>query len=531
MRRLVTLASGLALALAACGHAPRFKDQPVVWAVDDTRDIPQPEEQRWRPKRYFVDVLAFRKLTRILQIKVKQPAKNTNALDEVPDSSWWNNRIGVRPMTPAEAAQGPGGGPPVRPFVISSGKSEGGNPGFFVKDAEGKVFLVKFDPVANPEMQTSASVIVGRFMWALGYNVPRDHIFIFKREELTIAPDARMTDAMKRKRPLTVTDVEKVLATSPRTSDGSYRATSSEFLAGVPRGGLRPEGVRPDDPNDRVAHQHRRELRGLRVFAAWLGHTDVKEDNFLDMYVTDGGRKYLRHYLVDFGEALGGHQAEKSLLEDGWEYVVDWEMSSKALLALGLWKRPWEGQKSTPWKSVGYFGNSHFDPREWREAYPFWPFYEVTAADAYWGAKLVMKFDRPMIEAIVAQGQLSDPAAAAYVVDTLIARRDKIGRAYLDDVTPVDELHLAGGVLCGVDLIARHGLGRPGVLESLDDDDRVVARETVAPDGKVCIAVPPTAEYHVTRLRLRRAGDEKPVMQVHHKGGPDARILGIIRVE
>ena len=65
-----------------------------------------------------------------------------------------------------------------------------------------------------------------------------------------------------------------------------------------------PEGVRDDDPNDTVPHEHRRELRGLRVFAAWLNHTDMKEDNTLDMFVEEGGRHFVKHHLVDFGEAF-----------------------------------------------------------------------------------------------------------------------------------------------------------------------------------------------------------------------------------
>ncbi|NIW47138.1 MAG: hypothetical protein GWN30_21030, partial [Gammaproteobacteria bacterium] len=58
------------------------------------------------------------------------------------------------------------------------------------------------------------------------------------------------------------------------------------------------KGIRDDDLNDVIPHQHRRELRGLRVVAAWLNHFDTKANNTLDVYVEDG---YVRHYLIDFG--------------------------------------------------------------------------------------------------------------------------------------------------------------------------------------------------------------------------------------
>ena len=167
----------------------------------------------------------------------------------------------------------------------------------------------------------------------------------------------------------------------------------------------------------------------------------MKEDNTLDMYVHEGGRRFLRHYLIDFGEALGGHAAEKGRFEDGYEHYWDWERQSRAFVSFGLWKRPWEDVENTPWPSIGPFVAEPFDPRYWREAYPYWPYFEMDPADAFWGAKLVMRFDRPLLEAIVEKGRFSDPEAAAYLVDTLLARRDKIGRAYLEAADAARQFH------------------------------------------------------------------------------------------
>lgn len=520
-----------AMALGGCAP-PTFLDQAVVWQVDDRRDIPEPAEREFLAKRYMADVFLFRRLPRAMELRPGVPAQNTNALDEVPDSSWFQNRIGVRRVSAKEAARAASGdGPPVLPLVVVRGKVGGGNPGFFAKDQRGKTFLIKFDTRHNPELQTSAGVIVNRIFWTLGYNVPSDNVFVFRREQLTLAPGAKMVNAHKLKVPMTEAHVAEVLAQAPRQADGSFRALASEFLPGIPKGGFAPEGRRGDDPNDVIRHELRRELRALRVFSAWVNHTDMKEDNSLDMYVTEGGRRFLRHYLLDFGEALGGHGAEKGRYEDGYEHYWDWAYQTGAAFSFGLWKRRWEDLKDTPWLSVGAFTAEHFDPRYWREAYPYWPFFEQDLSDAYWAAKLIMRFDRPIIEAVVAEGRLTHPAAAKWLVDALVGRRDVIGRTYFGQVTPLDDIVVRAGALCGVDLAIRHGLATGGVIERLNDRDAVVATQTVDSQGRVCLPLSAgkTGEaYVVYRLRTRRARDERPVMQVHVKGG---RVLGIIRVE
>jgi hypothetical protein len=67
-----------------------------------------------------------------------------------------------------------------------------------------------------------------------------------------------------------------LLQRAPRRPDGTYRALASKLLPGKPVGPFQYFGTRPDDPNDIFPHENRRELRGLRVFAAWLNHDDSR---------------------------------------------------------------------------------------------------------------------------------------------------------------------------------------------------------------------------------------------------------------
>jgi hypothetical protein len=519
-----------ALPITGCGAAPVFRDQPVVWAVNDQASIAEPSERKYQAKVYFARIFAIDGLDRLLQLRDEEPAWNTNALDEVPNSTWFQNRIGTRTVMPAEASRGSGGaGPPEPPIRIVRSKVGGGNPGFIVADKRDRTFLVKFDTRENPEMQTSAGVVVNRIFWTLGYNVPSDHVFVFDRADLSIDPRATHEDELLREKRLGWDTVEAVLSTSPRRADGSYRAFASEFLVGKPKGGWAPQGVRGDDPNDVVPHEHRRELRGLRVFAAWVGHTDMKEDNTLDMYVEENGKHFLKHYLLDFGEALDAHAAEKDRLEDGFEYFIDYEAQLKATFAFGLWKRPWESRRPTAWASIGSFSAHPFDPWKWREAYPYWPFFEMDAADAYWAAKLVMRFDRPMLQAIVSQGQLSEPGAAAYLADTLFARRTAIGHAFLETVTPLDSFTARDSALCMIDLGVGYGLATSGAVERLSENG-VVESQAVDRSGRVCLALPPHDGYTKYRLRTRRGGQTRPPLEVHLVGGSRPRVLGVLRV-
>lgn len=524
---IVLLTSGL----IGCA-SQRFRDQHIVWSVDDMRSIEEPEEREYLRIQYFADLFALRRLEKALALPDLEPAWNVNALEEVPDSSWFQNRIGRRMMTTEEVVRGPCAPDdvgPKPPYTVTGGKSGGGALGFVMKDANGRSFLVKFDRPENPEMQTGTNLLVNRFFYAFGYHVPADYVLFIKKSDIQIGKDAQAKDEYGKKVPYTRQLLDQAIDTGAPAVNGVYRATASEFLKGKPKGGFSAEGLRSDDPNDLIPHQHRREIRGLRVLAAWLNHTDMKEDNTLDMYVEEGGRKFLRHYFVDFGEALGAHGAEKNRREDGFEHLFDWENQTKALFTFGLWTRPWEDLKPTPYKSVGIFGVEAFDPPKWREAYPYWPFMEMDATDAFWGAKILMRFSREAIAAVVAEAKFTEPGAAEYLTNTLVQRQNMIGASFLEALSPLDDFELRGETaLCATDLGVKYGFAKQGTVELLNDGDVAASQETVG-DGRFCIPIELKEDYVKLELRVRRGEDDKPEMEIHVARKPTAHIIGLVR--
>ena len=377
------------------------------------------------------------------------PAVNVNTIDEVPDSSWFTNRIGRRAMSIDEIVRGPNtlDTPNIDDWPVVEGKSSGITPGYRVVAPDGRLYQVKFDPPSNPEMASGAEVIGAAFYHAIGYNVVQGYIVEIDPDKVVIAPNATTVDLRGRKVPITRTNVDRLLRVAAKLPNGKYRATLSRFADGKPLGYFKYYGTRPDDPNDIHPHEHRRELRGSRVFAAWLNHDDSRGLNSLDMLEGEQGRQWIRHYMFDFGSIMGSGSTTAQAPRAGNEYILEWGPGFKTLATLGLYIRPWilvdywEGAKS-----VGRFEGDFFDPVEWRPEYPNPAFDNMTPEDAFWGARLVAKFSNEAIRAVVAKARYSEPGAAEHITTTLIKRRDKVLRAWLTGVNPLVNAQLGSAL-------------------------------------------------------------------------------------
>lgn len=365
-------------------------------------------------------------------------AGDINTIDEVPDSSWLENRIGVDALTPERLTRGPNVGPPPASakWTLLREKSSGTNPGFTARDASGQTWFLQFDDPVFPEASTGAVEVMTKLFWALGYNQIETFVTNVDPAKIEIDPQATMKRPSGARTPFTHEDVVRILERAGRNADGTYRASAGRLLSGTVLGPFRYSGTRSDDPNDLVPHEDRRELRALRVFGAWTNLVDLKAGNTLDVLVDDGGRQVVKHYMQDVGSSLGMANNVHEW-DMGWEYFYDQPASRKRLYTFGFSLSPWQTMPYTEYPSVGRFEGDHFDPTTWKPQTPIQPYIEMRADDAFWAARRVMAFSDELIRAAVHTGQYSDAAAESYLASVLIKRRDAVGRAYLPAINPI----------------------------------------------------------------------------------------------
>jgi hypothetical protein len=365
-------------------------------------------------------------------------AQNANTIEEVPDSSWFTNRIGTKALTVDDVVRGPNVGAPPDPshWVVWRDKTSGSHAGFSAKDATGETWFLEFDPPYYPNAATAAAVMATKIYWALGYNQVESYVTTFDPKQMEIDPGATIRRLNGKRTPMTRADVEELLANAARRPDGTYRVFAGRMLPGKIIGRYRYQGTRPDDPNDLVPHENRRELRALGVFGAWTNVTDFKAENTLDSIVTENGHPIVKHYLQDVGSSFGMCN-DIYTWDVSWEHFYQGRTMAKRVASFGFALSPWQTVKYTEAPEIGKFEGDRFDPRKWRGHTPNAAIMEMRDDDAFWAAQRVAAFSDDMIRAIVHTGEFTDPASEKAIGDIMIKRRDKILRAYLPAVNPI----------------------------------------------------------------------------------------------
>ncbi len=372
-------------------------------------------------------------------------AVNLNTVDEVPDSSWFTNRIGRDAWTTEQIARGAdtGSGPAPGPWTIVGAKSEGVTPGLTIRDTAGATYFVKFDPPSNPEMASGAEVISTKFFYAFGYNTPENYVATLRRDSLVIGTTTQIADEDGKRHVMEERDLQALLKKAARRADGSYRVLASKALPGRPLGHFRYYGTRPDDPNDIFPHEHRRELRGLSVFAAWLNHDDSRSINTLDVLVPDGSRSTIKHYLLDFGSTLGSGSTQAQTARAGNEFLWEARPTLITMLTLGLYVRPWVKVPYPDLPAVGRLEATYFRPEAWKPEYPNPAFRNTRPEDRFWAARIIAQISDEAIKAIVATAKYTDPRSTEYMTETLLARKAKVLMSWLNASNPAVDFRLA----------------------------------------------------------------------------------------
>ncbi len=451
-----------------------LSEDPVVWYAADDGPVPVPAFAEPGLTEYAVESVFARPVSRFFHPgrilrnlaigEASRPAGDVNALDEVVNSSWFTNRIGLHSLSADELRYGSGWGQPYRegpdrsgPWTIIGAKTAGVTPGFRIKDARGDTWLLKFDPPSHPGMTIRSGVVANLIFHAIGFHTPVDRLAIFDRRDLVVGEGAQMKVGREGKVPMTEANLDSILAATGSIFDGHYHALASRYLDGVPLGPFDDQDVRRDDPNDLIKHENRRELRGLRVFAAWLNHFDIKMHNSLDMYVGEPGDGHVRHHLIDFASTLGAF-GDLPVRRFGYEFGFDAGRTLKRLVTLGGLEDTWvQLERPEGLDEVGLFDVATFEPQDWYPDLPNSSVANLRRLDGYWAAKIISAFTDADLRLVVDQGRYQNPAAAEFLVQTLVGRRDKIVHHWFAEVPPLDHFRAADGGVVFADLATVRG--------------------------------------------------------------------------
>ena len=528
------------LLVASCAVArPRFPIQASITKDTDLDPVnarchPEPSKKEpghiaCAPQVYVspliwdgADQMIFRPLTHAFAVSPGREATNVDAFDEVVNSAWFENRIGVKPMSLDELSHGactpkqrldpdavPEGG-----WLIDKGKTDGATPGFRVTIPGKGKYLFKVDEdmggdmtpgevVPHRERPTAASVIGAAAYSAVGFNTSCEQVMYVKPSIFKLAPNLTGENNSGLERKFDKEALDKILAKTSKRGD-LLRLTASAWLPGHLIGPFRYTGTRADDPNDVIPHDNRRELRGARLLAAWLDHFDSREQNSMDSWIStvpgapdDSSPGFVRHYYLDTSDCLGSEWDWEPISKRlGLSYVVDWADMGQDFITLGIPTRPWETVERSPDHiKFGFYNVKDFVPENWKNEYPNAAFSRMTEHDGAWMTRILAHFTPEMVHRLAVMGNFTDPNDTEYMSAMMEGRLEKILERYLLRLSPVTDVHVEGGDhLCAVDLAEARRLREPGsfwyVVHAGAGPALPVDRK---PGGHLCMTLPHVA--------------------------------------
>ncbi len=539
---------------ARCHHEPEARDPQHISCAPEAFDSPT----YWDG----ADNMFFRPLSEMVGIVTSGESVNVNSVDEVPNSAWFTNRLGVRPINLEELRRNEckeewildSDHAPDGSWLIDQGKMSGSTPGFRMSVPGKGKYMVKVEATGLPERQVAATVIGEAVFYAAGYNASCEQALLVRPSIFKLKPGLRAAKGnFGDEYDFDQKAVDALFAKSNKHG-GLLRISASAWVPGYILQQFRYEGTRRDDPNDVVAHQDRRELRGARLLAAWIDHFDSREGNSLDTWITDakGGPPdaspgHVVHLQVGTSAALGSVWDWDSISRRlGYSYILDWGDMATDFVTLGAPMRVWERTEKAPEHEMfGYFNVKDFVPERWKNEYPNPAFSRMTERDGAWMARILARFTTPMVRTLAEMGKLADPANTDYLENVLEGRLAKILDRYLTRLSPIADVHVEGpSALCAVDLAEWRGLRDPTQF-------RYAARQLSGPwltverrvGARLCVNLPHVAidggerrddapERYV-RVRIEDGIARGPLVAHLYDLGPARgyRLVGVERLE
>ena len=320
------------------------------------------------------------------------------------------------------------------------------------------------------ERPSAGQTLGTRVFHAAGYFTTCEQIVYFRPSLLRLTPGLREKHNFDDDTPFDQKALDAILAHCPKRG-GLVRMQASAWLGGYSLGAFRYVGVRPDDPNDVIPHEDRRDLRGLRLLDAWLERHDERAGNTLDSWVADrpenrdGSPGHVIHSHLDTSECFGSQWAWDQITRRlGHSYIVDWGDIAGDFVSLGTRMRPWEAvERAKGHEIFGYFNVQDFVPDEWKNEYPNAAFSRMTERDGAWMARILARFTPDLVGALARLAEFSDPGNTTFLERVLEGRLERILERYLTRLSPITDIHMEGrDRLCGVDLAEWRGLREPG---------------------------------------------------------------------
>jgi len=508
MPRAASLLTLAALALPACGsyRPPRFADAPAFLRLADRAPIALPARHDPLEAIYLSNAYVRRPVIEALDPRRTPEAGDINALDDALRSSFFD------PTEPREIA-----GPPVAPFAVISDVTSSGLDGLAISDARGLRYELLRDTQSRPALRSAAIAIASRLLGALGYLTPEAYV-------LSISP----RDLVPIQRRTLPAHIKAFLQAGPPPEDERYRVAAIRWPVGIDVGATPANGVRDDDPNDRIEHKDRRVLRALSAAFFWVGASDLEPGTLRDSYLGAPGHGHLLHWIVRLDGALGADATRTPS-----ETAAHGEPLA-ALFTLGIY-RPRRLPVQTRWLSLG-----DFDERASFAGFslspPFAPAHRALPGDLYWIAKRISSVSDEQIAAAVDAAHMRDRSAAARARDVLAARRVVVAKYAFSRVTPCEIEGVSENELVLRDEAIVHGFAAAArshyARRYLDDEGSAAAEPSrAAPEGaRVRVPLPPThRDYLVVQVRAERDGEAPPrAMEIHIvRDAKGARVVGV----